>query len=151
MPWAKGKSQCETSVQESSTNPSLAKTKLSTQKGNAVGATAKAAAQSKAVPAVVNWNVLETAPPPPTRPACYFAPAAVLSMNMGPRLFPDGCLIWLCGQEGTALLRFRVYWNAGTLCVAPLLMSGDKMVARSWALSSDSGEGSSLLGERGTG
>lgn len=37
MPWAKGKSLCETSAQESSTNPSLAKTKLSTQKGNAMG------------------------------------------------------------------------------------------------------------------
>lgn len=68
MPWAKGKSLCETSAQESSTNPSLAKTKLSTQKGDVVGAAVKAAAWSGAVPAVVNWNVLETVPPHPPPP-----------------------------------------------------------------------------------
>lgn len=70
MPRAKGKSLCETSAQESSTNPSLAKTKLSTQKGDAAGAAAKAAAQSRVIPAVVNWNVLETAPAPPTLLLC---------------------------------------------------------------------------------
>lgn len=100
MPWAKGKSLCETSVHESSTNLSLAKTKLSTEKGNAAGAMAKAAAWNGAVPDVVNWNVLETALPPP----CYPAPVAVPSRNMAPRLFPDGCLIWLCGREGTSFV-----------------------------------------------
>lgn len=97
MPWAKGKSLCETSAQESSTNPSLAKTKLSTQKGDVVGAAVKAAAWSGAVPAVVNWNVLETVPPPP--PPSTALAAMVLSANMDPRLFPEYCLIWLCGRQ----------------------------------------------------
>lgn len=84
------------------------------------GAAVKAAAWSGAVPAVVNWNVLETVPPPPHSTALA---AMVLSANMDPRLFPEYCLIWLCGRQWTGLLGCRAYQSTGALRFARLLMS----------------------------
>lgn len=136
MPQAKGKSLCEISVHESSTNLPLAKTKLSTEKGNAAGAVAKAAAQNGADPDVVNWNVLETALPP----ALLHCPGGSTKREYGSQIV-SWWLFDLAGWAGRNQLCRADVGCAGALACSTLRFSswadqarGDKMAGRSQAL-----------------
>lgn len=136
IPWAKGKSLCETSAHESSTNLSLAKTKLSTEKGNAAGAVAKAAAWNGAVPDVVNWNVLETALPPALLPC----PGGSTKQEYGSQIV-SWWLFDLAVWAGRNQLCRADVGCAGVLACCTLSLSswadqayGDKMAGRPQAL-----------------
>lgn len=109
------------------------------------GAAVKAAAWSGAVPAVVNWNVLERVPPPPPIQLPWRQWYWVLIWN------PDCFLntVWSGCVGGNEL----VCWDTGhtralECCILPVSSwagqaRGDKMVGWLQALSTSSGEGSS--------
>lgn len=109
------------------------------------GAAAKAAARSRAVPAVVNWNVLETVPPPPPIKlpwrrwyrALIWIPDCFLNTVWSVCVGGNEPVCWDAGHTG-ALARsvLPVSSRAGQAC-------SDKMAGWLRALSTNSGEGSS--------
>lgn len=111
------------------------------------GAAAKAAAGSRAVPAVVNWNVLETVCPPPTHPiklpwrrryrVLIWIPDCFLNAVWSGCVGGDEPVCWGVGHTGArACCVLPVSSREGQACK-------DKMAGWPWALSTRSGEGGS--------